>query len=126
MITEQQKADIRFHYRQLGNTYIPTLLNIALNNTYTEEELSRIATAIAACNTAYNLTQLTAGTVIKESEEIIQQNNTSTTTYSNGTTNTTVYGNRTKSIYKRPSFQQRITAYNLTVRNLLEMLTPSN
>jgi len=120
-ITTTEKTKITFHYRQAGAT-ISALLHLridAFSVDWNAEELSNIQSAIASCESAYAETTLSGGTLQTVSEEATAQDITVTSEF---TSSTTTYGDRTKTIKKRPTYQQRLTAYHREVEKLSRVL----
>lgn len=117
-LTNQQKADIRFHYHSYHPQAIPLELERAINADYSAEEYNRITTSINRCNSAYNSTPLSAGSLITES--ITETDNDITVSSPQGTV--THYGDRTVTTKHRPTYQQRKSAYYSEVSNLFRTL----
>lgn len=122
LLTTQQKADIKFHYSQAGNPYFADELGLIFLNNFASEEITRITSAIAACNNAYTNTTLNGGTLIEVERTEGDQNVSVTTVRANGSTSTTHWGDRTFIRKRRPTYQQRRSAYFREVEKMLSAL----
>lgn len=119
VLSNTEKSSIQFHFTQTAKATVD--YGNSLTKDYTTPELTRIQTAIALCNTAFNSTPLNAGSLVQESQEILEQNIT-VTTVRPGSTTTTTYGDRTKTTSTRPSHQKRLGAYYDEVEKLSRIL----
>lgn len=120
-LTTTEQTQIQFHYRQAGAT-ISALLQLRIDVypiDWSTTELGYIQNAIASCESAYAETNLGGGNLITEEVDDTDQDITVT---SDLTSSTTTYGDKTKTIKKRASYQQRLTAYYREVEKLSRVL----
>lgn len=118
LLTSDQKAAITFHYQQTISPHLPLELKIILETDFNPTTSSHLTAAITECDTAYNDTRLKAGSLIEESREETTQD--ITVTYPSETVAN--YGDRTKITRRRPSYNQRRTAYYKEVEKLIKIL----
>lgn len=116
-LTTIEQTQIRFHFAQVTNVTLD--YGQALTQDYNVTELGYVQDAIASCETAFGLTTLTGGTLQTETEEVTQQDITVTSAL---TSSTTTYGDRTKTVSRRASYQDRLNAYHAEVEKLAKML----
>lgn len=122
-LSAQQQSRIRFHLTQAS--HVPLQLNNQLTADYNSGELASLNTAIAECDTALNGTTLGGGSLVLEAQEDTNQNivvQTSGVGAYGSYSSTTTYGNRFKSISRRPSYQKRLSAYYKQVEQLAALL----
>lgn len=120
-LTTTEQVQIEFHYRQSGAT-ISALLQLRIDVypiVWSSTELGYIQSAIASSENAYAETTLSGGSLITEEVDDTAQDITST---SELTSSTTTYGDKTKTIKKLPTYQQRLTAYYREVEKLSRVL----
>lgn len=114
---------IKFHINQAS--HLKCSYNGSLSRDYNDNELIQIDNQIGRCEAAFTLTSLNAESLVPESQEIVDQDitlTTSTPTEYGTSTRTTTYGDRIKTLSKRPSYNQRLSAYYKEVERLGRIL----
>lgn len=120
-LTSMEKAQIKFHYVLSGAFpfKLAQLSRVMDNVEYDSFELSRIQSAIATTDSAYNETILGGGQLVEDEKEVTEQDIVVT---SELTSSTTTYGDRTKTTSRRASYQQRLNAYFKQVEYLSRLI----
>lgn len=115
--TNTDKSKIRFHFSQVFSSFIN--FTEIFSYSYNSIELGYVQNAIANCEITYLQTAPAGGFLEDVEQEVTDQNIVVT---SELTSSTTTYGDRVKTIKRRPSYQERRNNYVSEVEKLALML----